>query len=179
MLKYKIFLLVFLFLTKISYSVNNEMIITPTQKKCTGCALLNGEIKCIGGIIASTEYFEAQQDCFIPIPGFITINSKRHVKNIDDFSPEERTDFIEFLYKIRTTMREALTIETIFMIQEESASHFHVWLFPYHNWMQQFEHKISSIIPIMQWAKQNLKTEENIKDVLDYAQRLQRACANT
>ncbi len=176
MFKSKNFLLLFLFISTISYGVDKPLFST-NQKKCTGCALLNREIESVGGIIASTLYFEAQQDCFIPIPGFITINSRRHVQSIDDFTQEERADFIEFLYKVRKNMRETLNIETIYMIQEEDASHFHVWLFPHYDWMEKFEKKVSSIISIMRWAKEHLKTEENLEHVLMSAQILKQSFA--
>ncbi len=139
--------------------INNRII------DCISCALMGGEIETIGGTIASTEYFSAQQDYSVPIIGFIIISSKRHIQSIDEFTCDERKDFIEFLYKVRKSMREALDVETVYIIQEEDTSHFHIWLFPNYVWMKQFGKKIKSVDPIMQWAKGNLWTKENLQKV--------------
>lgn len=140
----------------------------------SSCALLKRKIEYSGGVIASTEYFEAQQDLEIPIPGFIIIVSRRHVQRIDEFSPVERHAFMEFLYKIRKGMREALHIETVYLIQEEDAAHFHLWLFPRYAWMEKFGEKINSVDLIMKWASQNLKTEENSQKINETAEVLRR-----
>lgn len=139
---------------------------------CISCSLSNGELKTIGGIIACSQYFEASQDYAVPIPGFIVINSKRHIQSIDEFSAEERADFIEFLYTVRKGMRKALDISFIYLIQEEDAVHFHLWLFPRYDWMQQFGTKIKSVKPIMQWAQQHSNTKENLHKVLEAAEKL-------
>ena len=112
---------------------------TTTQtslSNCTSCALQRGEKESIGGIIAATNYFEARQDYAVPIPGFIIISSKRHIQSIDECTQEERYDFIEFLHKIRCALRQTVAVHTVYIIQEEDAKHFHVWLFPRYDWME-------------------------------------------
>lgn len=148
-------------------------------KNCLGCKLRREEFAAINGLIDagkilidSSAYFEARQDCYVPIPGFIVISSKRHIQSIDDFTAEEQHDFIQFVCKIRHNMRDMLSIEAITLIQEEDAHHFHVWLFPHYNWMDQFGHNIASIQSIMKWAKANLKTQENLEKVKQTAERL-------
>lgn len=129
---------------------------------CTGCSLQQGILETIGGVIASTLFFEARQDYAVPIAGFVILASKRHVQSIDEFSHEERQDFIEFVYTLRKQMREKLNIQIVYQVQEEDASHFHLWLFPRYEWMNDLGHKLNSVKPIMQWAKVHLNTPENI-----------------
>ncbi len=143
-----------------------------TQKTCLGCALTKGELETIGGIIAETPYFQARQDYAIPIPGFVIIGSKRHIQSIDEFTSAERTDFIELLFTMRKRMRERLSIDTVYLIQEEDSPHFHIWLFPRYDWMKDFGKKIKSVKPIMQWAKEHLTEPENIQAVQEAAEKL-------
>jgi diadenosine tetraphosphate (Ap4A) HIT family hydrolase len=104
--------------------------------KCLSCAIEKGGVARHGGSIASTAHFDAHQDWEIPIPGFVIVASRRHLQSIDEFTDEERGDFIEFLCMVRRAMREALDIQTAYLIQEEDTSdHFHVWMFPRYEWM--------------------------------------------
>lgn len=134
---------------------------------CLGCAIQNGEVESPGGSIASTKYFDAHQDYEIPIPGFVILASKRHLQSVDEFTYEEQTDFIDFLRRVRKGMREALGIQVVYLIQEEDTSHhFHVWIFPRYDWMlEKFGKKIQSVRPIMEYARESLKTPDNLKKV--------------
>ena len=51
---------------------------------CIGCALQKGEIKRFGGIVTQTKHFEVTQDYEIPIPSFMILSSKEHLKGIED-----------------------------------------------------------------------------------------------
>lgn len=161
------------------YSLNSSQN-EPVHKNCIGCALQRNELQSIGGVIAATEYFEARQDTnppplVYPIPGFIIISSKRHIQSMDEFTPAERQDFADFLYTIRKLMKEVLNIKTVYLIQEEDSSHFHIWLFPRYDWMLPLGKKIKSVIPIMKWAQENMNTEENLQKVLAAAEKLKQS----
>lgn len=134
---------------------------------CLGCAMQKGEVEGRGGSIAQTKHFDAHQDYEIPIPGFMILASKRHLQSVDEFTDEEREDFIDFLCKLRKTMRRACGIQIVYLIQEEDTSHhFHVWMFPMQEWLvEKFGRKIQSVRPIMEHARENLKTPENLKKV--------------
>ena len=145
------------------------------QKKkisCLGCARERGEIS-LGNIIKS-KYFDAHQDYEIPIPGFVIISSRRHIQSVDEFTDEEQQDFIKFLCSLRTAQRQVLGIDVVYLVQEEDTfHHFHVWMFPRYDWMaEKFGRKIHSIRPIMEYARENLKTEENIKEAENATQKL-------
>lgn len=142
------------------------------EMECLGCAREKGNIT-IGQIVQS-EFFDAHQDFEIPIEGFVILSSRRHIQSVDEFTDEEKIDFINIITKVRKAMREVLGINTVYLMQEEDTSHhFHFWLFPRHEWMEkEFGRKIQSVRPIMEYARKELKTEENIKKVTDAQQKL-------
>lgn len=145
----------------------------PTQISCLGCARENGEMERVSTIL-TTKYFDAHQDFEIPIPGFIIISSRRHLDSVDEFNNEEKLDFIDILIAVRAGMRKALDIDTVYLVQEEdTAHHFHVWVFPRYDWMsEKFGKKTPSLRPIMEYARENLKTVENLQTVEDAVAKL-------
>ena len=152
----------------------NIVDLTGKTKKiaCLGCDRENGLID-LGNIVKS-EYFDAHQDYEIPIPGFVIISSRRHIQSIDEFTDDEQQDFIRFLCRLRSAQRQFLGIEVIYLVQEEDTSHhFHVWMFPRYDWMEEkFGRKIQSVRPIMEYARENMKTEANIQEVEAATQKL-------
>jgi len=72
---------------------------------CLGCAIQSGEVESTSIFIDSTKFFVANQDYEIPIPGFVIVAAKRHLQSVDEFTAEERADFIEFLTGLRKMMR--------------------------------------------------------------------------
>jgi diadenosine tetraphosphate (Ap4A) HIT family hydrolase len=146
------------------------------QIGCVGCAIQRGEIQCTGGVIAETENFAARQDFEIPIPGFIIVSSKKHIKGIDDLSKEQRTEFIEFLFHLRKAMKEVLNIDYIYLIQEEDAivkgAHFHIWLFPKYQWVEELGRGMESLRKVMEYTRKNMKTKVNLEKVKQAAESL-------
>jgi diadenosine tetraphosphate (Ap4A) HIT family hydrolase len=136
---------------------------------CIGCALQRGEIEHVGEKVGETENFEVGQDYEIPIPGFMILASKKHLKGIGDFNDSERSEYIDFLFRIRKAIEKVLEIEYVYIIQEEDtiaeSSHFHVWLFPRLKWMEKFGRGIKSVKPIMEYARKEMKTQDNLKEV--------------
>ena len=146
---------------------------------CLGCAIQSGEVETPGGVIASSEHFEAQQDYEIPIPGFVILTSKRHLVSFDEFTKDEQQDFIKLLCRVRKGMREALGVNTVYFVQEEDTQHhFHVWLFPRYGWMtEEFGRKINSVRPIMEYARKHMKTADNLVKVDQATQKLRQFLA--
>ncbi len=135
--------------------------------KCIGCSIGNGEIVPPGGIIADTENFVLHQDPEVPIRGFLIIASKRHIKSISELSLEESTELFELVYRARLAMKNAVNINEVTIIQEERSGHFHIWLLPKYEWMtDKFDNSLSSIREIMNYSKENLKTKDNIEEIL-------------
>jgi diadenosine tetraphosphate (Ap4A) HIT family hydrolase len=136
------------------------------QIDCIGCAIEQGKIN-KEYTVFSTDYFGAHQDYEIPIPGFIIVSTRRHIQSIEEFNDGEKADFTNTLIKVRKALRQVLKIEKVYFHQEEDTSHhFHVWIFPRYDWMaEKFGTKIESVRPIMEYAKANLKTPENLQKV--------------
>ncbi|MBT4153760.1 MAG: diadenosine tetraphosphate hydrolase [Candidatus Magasanikbacteria bacterium] len=140
---------------------------------CLSCAIVNRNVTPPGALPVS-DFFDAHQDYEVPIPGFIILASKRHIQSVDEFTKEEQQDFIQFLSRLRKAMRESLGIEKVELIQDEDTRHhFHMWLFPRYDWMEEkFGRKIESIRPAMKYAQENMKTEENLATIKESVQKL-------
>jgi diadenosine tetraphosphate (Ap4A) HIT family hydrolase len=148
---------------------------------CIGCALQSGEIKYVGEKVIETKHFEVSQDYEIPIPGFMILSTKKHLKGIEDFSEEIRKEYVDLLYNIRRAMTKALHVEYVYFIQEEDtiaeSSHFHVWLFPRWEWMKQFGRGIRSVKPLMEHAREKMKTKENLMYVKEATKKIKECLA--
>ena len=124
-------------------------------------------------IILETENFIVAQDWEVPIVGFFIISTKRKVRSVSEFRTEEALEFGPLIVKIRKAMNEVLGIETVYVFQNEDTVHgFHLWLFPRHDWMEQFGLKIQSVRPIMKYSQNQTITEVVLKEVKGAVQRM-------
>ena len=145
--------------------MNNEW-----KSECIACEIGKGNIIPPGGIIKETENFFIQQDLETPLKGFLVIVSKKHLKSIAQLTLDEVTELTNLIHKSRLALNEISDITEVVIIQEERSNHFHVWLFPRYNWMNElFENSLTDIRKIMQYVKLNMKNEKNIKEVLSTA----------
>jgi diadenosine tetraphosphate (Ap4A) HIT family hydrolase len=117
--------------------------------------------------ILVTENFHVGQDWETPIVGFFIVGAKdKSKKSIEDFSDAELTEFITVMKKVRVAMREVFGIQEVRLIQNEGSKHgFHMWLFPRYEWMNEFGTKLESLRPIINYAVENLNTQEKIDEV--------------
>lgn len=147
----------------------------PLETHCLGCAREQGDVTI--GHILKTTHFDSHADFEIPIPGFVIVSSRRHIQSIDEFTEDEKKDFIDIMTLLRKKMREVLDIQTVYLVQEEDTSHhFHFWIFPRYEWMEkQFGLKIQSVRPIMEYAREHLKTKGQIENVHEAARRMKEA----
>lgn len=144
--------------------------------ECIGCSIGNGEIVPPGGIIIDTENFVLHQDPEVPIRGFLIIASKKHIKSISELSLEESTELFELVYKARLAMKNIVDINEVTIIQEERSGHFHIWLLPRYEWMiDKFGNSLSTVREIMNYSKENLKTKDNIEEILSVISKLKNA----
>jgi len=121
-----------------------------------------------GEKIISTQFFDVHQDRKTPIPGFFIIEALRPIRSFAEFTNEEGQEFIKLLITLRKGMKEVLGFEVVYFFQnEDSNSYFHLWVFPRHEWMEQFGKKIQSVRPIKEYAEQQLATEEMKTQVKD------------
>jgi diadenosine tetraphosphate (Ap4A) HIT family hydrolase len=135
--------------------------------QCIGCAIASGEVLSPGGIIAETKNFRLDQDPEIPIKGFLIISSKSHIRSISQLSSEESRELFDLVYRARIALNNIADIKEVTIIQEERSGHFHLWLLPRYEWMnEQFTNSLSTVREIMAYSKNNLKSEENIENIL-------------
>ena len=130
--------------------------------------------KTIEEIICTTNSFIVNQDREVPIPGFFIIASKDNTKTkITDFSDQETIELTMLQKKVRDLMEKVLGIKVVYFFQNEDSKHgFHIWCFPRHEWMKEFGYKIESVRTIMKYAEQNMFTDENLKFVKVYCDKM-------
>ncbi len=130
--------------------------------------------------IITTKYFDVHQDWEVPIPGFFVIAPLRKLKSIDEFTDEESIEFINLVRKIRKGMRDVLKIEEVYFFQNEDTQHelFHLWIFPRHKWMEEFGKKIQSVRPIMNYAKENMLSDDIFKQVKEDVRKMKEFMQN-
>lgn len=134
---------------------------------CIGCSIGNGESTPPGEIIMSTENFVLHQDPEIPIKAFLIIASKKHIRSLLEFTYEESQELFNLVYRARMALKSIKDIKEVSIIQEERSGHFHLWLLPRYEWMdEKFENSLSTVREILFYAKGHYKTEENISDIL-------------
>lgn len=145
---------------------------------CLSCSIVQSQVELRGGSVIRSKYFDVHQDFEIPIPGFMILTSLKHLMSVDEFNEEEQQDFIKVLSSTRKLQREVLGINVVYLHQEEDTSHhFHLWIFPRYEWMKEWGRKSESMRPIMEHARANMKTDENLKQ-LDEAVVKLRVAAN-
>ncbi len=135
--------------------------------ECLGCSIGNGEFTPPGDIIKSTKNFVLHQDPEVPIKAFLIIDSKKHIKSISELTYEESQELFDLAYKAREALKIIKDIKEVTIIQEERSRHFHLWLLPRYEWMnEKFVNSLSAVRDMFIYAKENNKTEENINDIL-------------
>lgn len=144
--------------------------------ECLSCALTSGLIEPDGGVIIETEYFHAHQDVAYPIEGLVILASKRHIKCLDELTEVERVDYINIMTTIRKAQREVLGIEYVYYFyNEDTTHHFHTWMVPRYEWMNEFGRSIESVRPVLLHARNHRNTIENNQKVMKAIEGLRNA----
>ena len=142
---------------------------------CMGCEIVNENLKPFCGILYRNENFVITQDFELPINGFIIISTIRHISKFNELTENEQTDLTKLINKTLTILEENNIAEEYNIVLEEKDCHFHVWLMPRHKWMnEKFSKIIKNIQPIMDYAKQNLRTEDNFNQIKQTCELLKR-----
>lgn len=133
---------------------------------CPACAYAKQEFLLPCGMAYEIELFTVSQDWELPIQGFIVIAPKRHIENFSQLSQNERTQIFELTNKIINILKEHNVCEKFNVIFEEKENiHFHIWIMPRHKWMEDIGSITKNIGKIFDYAKANLRTEENFKEI--------------
>jgi diadenosine tetraphosphate (Ap4A) HIT family hydrolase len=137
------------------------------EVECLSCALTSGLIEPDGGVIIETEYFHAHQDVAYPIEGLVILASKRHIKCLDELTEVERLDYINIMTSIRKAQRDVLGIEYIYYFyNEDTTHHFHTWMVPRYEWMNEFGRSVESVRPVLLHARNHRNSKENNNKVM-------------
>jgi len=132
-------------------------------KTCLSCEIANGTRTPLGGKLVETPYFNAHQDIAYPIPGLVILASQRHFFCLDEMTDEEANDYLRLLRKIRKAQRSIGIEKVYYFYNEDTTHHFHMWMVPRYEWMQQFGRSVESLRPVLLHARDHLNNPENIK----------------
>ncbi|MBO4855582.1 HIT family protein [Candidatus Saccharibacteria bacterium] len=121
---------------------------------CMGCAIANRKIEAPGGLIYEGDHAVIAGDPEVPIPGFLIVNAKRHIRSFSELDSAERHEVIDIVACAEKALRELGVADEVTVVQEERSKHLHVWVFPYHDWMsEQFGKGIKYLRDITEYAR--------------------------
>ena len=106
------------------------------EVNCMGCDVANHKLIPPGGYIYDDGFITVAADPEIPIIGFIVLGISKHIRSMNELSKEERTNVTEVLNRSIAVLKELNLANEVYLIQEETASHFHIWIVPVHDWMK-------------------------------------------
>jgi len=98
---------------------------------CLGCAIAEGSLLPPGGLICQTEHFVVHQDPLIPLPGFLVIGARRHIRSMAEMDEPEYREFSALLRETGLAIHAVIGVEHLTIVQEEHSVHFHLWFFPW------------------------------------------------
>ena len=146
------------------------------DEMCLSCEITSGRRSVPGGVIFESEIFHAHQDVAYPVPGQIILAAKRHFRLLTDMFPEEVTEFIPLVQKLRIHQGKELGIEHVYYFyNEDTKHHFHLWMVPRYPWMSQFGRSIDAVRPALVHARDNMSSVNELKEVMNSAERLKQA----
>jgi len=139
---------------------------TTVEVECLSCAITSGMVE-PDGVVIETVHFHAHQDVAYPIKGLIILASKRHIYGFDELTEEEKMDYINLLTEIRKAQREVLGIEHVYYFyNEDTTHHFHTWMVPRYEWMNDFGRSVESLRPVLHHARNEMNDQENVNEVI-------------
>lgn len=137
---------------------------------CMGCTKSqNTNNKNINpGEIIRTKNFDISQDFELPINGFIVIGSIRHIESINEMTLQEKQELISLIDVVIESLKKLNVCKQYDVVWEEKDNnHFHVWLMPRHKYLLEAmgTNITKKIGELFTYAKENLRTEENLKSI--------------
>ena len=146
---------------------------------CMGCTIANsfsGKSEVLGQVI-KTKNFNIAQDSELPIDGFMVIGSVRHIKSINEMTMEEKQELIILIDEtIRALKNIGVCSEYDVVWEEKEGNHFHAWLMPRHKYLLDAmgTNIIKKVGELFDYAKNNLRTQENLNRVFDTIEKLKK-----
>ncbi len=144
---------------------------------CMGCtkAKSAGNLDINPGEIVRTRNFDISQDFELPINGFIVIGSIRHIESINEMTMEEKQELIMLIDVVISSLKKLNVCSQYNVVWEEKDNnHFHVWLMPRHKYLLEAMGRniTKKIGELFDYAKNNLRTEENVNAIYDTIEKL-------
>ncbi len=141
---------------------------------CLGCAIATASVVPPGGMIAEKRSCYVHQDPEVPLVGFLVLGTKRHVQSLAELTEKEYCDMTALLFESRKALRLFPDIQSITLVQEERSAHFHLWLFPWYQWMLEHDetNSLSHIRPIMAALKQHPPCSHDLQQILAGVEKL-------
>lgn len=136
---------------------------------CMGCDIANHKLVPPGGYVYEDDFINISADPEIPIVGFMILGIKKHVKSINELTRDERIRIIDVLNLTIEKMKSSNICEEVLIVQEEKASHFHIWILPMHPWMEEYKKNVRNIKDIINYSKENFNdsVEKELLEAID------------
>lgn len=137
--------------------------------ECMGCSIVeNFDNDKYTGQVVKTKNFTIAQDFELPINGFMVISSVRHLESINEMTNDEKLELITLIDVTVASLKKLEVCPQYNVVWEEKyGNHFHVWLMPRHDYLTDAmgTNIMKKIGYLFKYAKDNLRTEENLKAV--------------
>ncbi|MBR3161336.1 MAG: HIT family hydrolase [Bacilli bacterium] len=136
---------------------------------CLGCDIANHKLIPPGGYVYEEDFINISADPEIPIVGFMVLGIKKHIKSINELTRDERIKIMDILNLTIEKMKKVNICEKVLLIQEEKASHFHIWIVPMHSWMNEYKKNVRNINEIINRSKEifNEETKEELLEAVE------------
>lgn len=137
--------------------------------ECMGCDISNHKLIPPGGYVYEDDFINISADPEIPIVGFMVLGINKHVKSLNELSRNERIHIMDMLNATIERMKKANICKEVLLIQEEKASHFHIWIVPIHDWMNKFNKNVQNIGEIIEYSKEifTKETEKELNEAIE------------
>lgn len=137
--------------------------------ECLGCDVARHKLIPPGEYVYEDDFINVSADPEIPIPGFMVLGIKKHVRTMNELSKEERYRIIDILNLTIENIKKCGIANRVLVIQEERSRHFHIWIVPVHEWMKEYGESVKNIDKIINHSKEifNEKIKEELLEDVD------------
>ena len=137
--------------------------------ECLGCDVARHKLIPPGEYVYEDDFINVSADPEIPIPGFMVLGIKKHVRTMNELSKEERYRIIDILNLTIENIKKCGIANRVLVIQEERSRHFHIWIVPIHEWMKEYGESVKNIDKIIEHSKEifNEKIKEELLEDVD------------
>lgn len=142
--------------------------------ECMGCDIANHKLIPPGGYVYNDGFINISADPEIPIIGFMVLGISKHVKSMNELTRDERIKIMDVLNETIEKIKKVGISNEVLLIQEEKASHFHIWIMPMHDWMKECGKNVRNLKEIIQMSKERFDENEK-KKLLDAIKELKKS----